>query len=78
MVVVERPSSGSLSTLSCSASTLAALYRIDQSQASTASSCGALICLSWFCHSDWQKQITIVGSDAVEPDAMEPNAKPEV
>jgi hypothetical protein len=39
-----------------------------------ASSCSALICLSWICHSDWQEQIATVSADVVEPDAMELDA----
>jgi hypothetical protein len=73
VVVVDRPSSGGPSTLSCSASTRAFLYKIGHSQASVASSYSALICLTWICHSDWQEQITAVAADAVEPDA-----RPEV
>jgi hypothetical protein len=69
VVVVDRPSSGSPSSLSCSTSTWVALYRIYHSQASTASSCGALICLSSVCHSDWQEQIPAIAADVVEPDA---------
>jgi len=34
-----------------------------------ASSCSALICLSWICHFDWQEQIAAVATNAVEPDA---------
>jgi hypothetical protein len=41
-----------------------------------ASSCSALICLSWVCHFDWQEQIADVAADAVEPDVMEPDALP--
>jgi len=33
-----------------------------------------LIYLAWICNSDWQEQIAAVAANAVEPDAMEPNA----
>jgi hypothetical protein len=69
VVVIDKPSSGGSSTLSCSASIWATLYRIGRSQAFVASSCSALICLSWICHFDWQEQIAAVATIAVEPDA---------
>jgi hypothetical protein len=36
----------------------------------TASSCSALICSSWVCHSDWKEQIATVATDAKELDAL--------
>jgi hypothetical protein len=62
VVIVDKTSFGDPSTLLCSTSTLAALYRIDHSHASAAFSCGALICLSCVCHSDWQDQISDVAA----------------
>jgi hypothetical protein len=48
-------------------------YRIGRSKASVASSCTALICFSWICHSNCHEQIVVVVTDAVEPDIMEPD-----
>jgi hypothetical protein len=55
---------------------------------SAASSCSALTCLSWVCHSNWQEQIAdvvvdaekpdVVEPDAMDPDAVGPNTRPEV